>query len=132
MQHSKRQIKRPGARRTVRPWQLGRRYQRSEDRTRVDWEAWTSLGGIRLGGRLRDVSDGGAFFEPRSDMSEPGLLETIRRQRPLIERNDDVVLSYSSAIDEPRHVLATVRWMGPSRKHGCFGLGIQFAAEESA
>ncbi|MEK7704527.1 MAG: hypothetical protein AAB426_06165 [Myxococcota bacterium] len=102
--------------------------KRDEQRTEVDWLAWTTLGGIRLGGRLRDVSSSGAFFEPRSDLSEPGLLESLAK-RPLIERDDAVILSYETTFEDPVQVVATVRWLGPSKEHDCYGLGMKFSAE---
>lgn len=102
--------------------------KRLDERTDVDWLASASLGGIHLGGRLRDVSGGGAFFEPRTDLSVPDLLEKIAK-RPLLERDDEVILSYEKYFDSPVQIVAKVRWLGPSREHDCYGLGVQFASE---
>ena len=74
-------------------------------------------------GIVRDISAGGVFFAC-DDGKDPTVEIDLRR---MIEPGDQVVLTYETArFAKARRRLATVRWIGPSRDHGCAGLGLRF------
>lgn len=89
-------------------------------RQRVSREAECRVGGSRLTGAIRDESEGGVFFVPLGVNDDAS---TTLPYEP--ELGDTVVLAYPEE-PEPALALATIRWRGFSREHGCEGLGLMF------
>jgi len=87
-------------------------------RRHVRRSAECRVGGSRLGGSVRDESEGGVFFVPVEEPTYP--------DPPYVpELGDSIVLVYPES-PEPTLALATIRWRGFSREHGCEGLGLMF------
>ncbi|MFC1611708.1 ATP-binding protein [Myxococcota bacterium] len=95
-------------------------------RARVKWQAACHSQNAVWMGQIRDVSAGGAFFEPNLEFANEEMQTTLRSA---FVHDDKVGLVVDSRGVDPVQMEGVVRWIGPHSTYGCQGIGVEFFKE---
>ncbi|OGQ83280.1 MAG: hypothetical protein A2289_08190 [Deltaproteobacteria bacterium RIFOXYA12_FULL_58_15] len=105
--------------------------KRTGTRHDVSWNAECGVAHGFAMGLIRDISSRGMFFQPVTELLGTPTWET--GDVPLLLRpGDKISVSYTLERSQGEvTVPATVKWVGTSKKHGEYGVGLELTRDDN-